>query len=70
VTAPSKESRDAALARVSPHDYENIDAFITAVDRLARYIESGEMRTRTPNEIAADVQPHVTSSVTNVMNVR
>lgn len=42
-TKPSAESRQAALNRVSQHEYKNVDEFIAAVDRLARYIETGEI---------------------------
>jgi len=37
----SKESRAAALNRVSHHEFKSTDEFIAAVDRLARYIETG-----------------------------
>ena len=61
LSTPSRESRDLAMHRVNAHDYANVDEYIAAVDRLARYIEFGEV---------AAAAPHVTSSVTNVMNVR
>ena len=62
LSTPSRESRDLAMHRVNAHDYANVDEYIAAVDRLARYIEHGIIET--------PAQPHVTSSVTNVMNVR
>lgn len=64
MTIPSKEARDAAMARVNHHDYKNVDEFIAAVDRLARYIEHGQI------DRGMTEPPKVTSSVTNVMNVR
>lgn len=43
MTAPSKEARDAAMARINHNDYKSVDEFIAAVDKLARYIETGEI---------------------------
>ena len=39
--SPSKESRDVAMGRVNHHEFKSTDEFIAAVDRLARYIETG-----------------------------
>jgi hypothetical protein len=62
-TTPSREAREVAASRLSPASYANVDDYIAAVDKLARYIEHGNFKD-------TDNQPHVTAAVTNVMNVR
>ena len=51
--SPSKEARATALSLVNHCEFKSTDEFIAAVDRLARYIETGT----SPSQSYAAAQP-------------